>query len=60
MLTDGREASTPTEWSDRLAEALQERRDHFEVEPEGLIVELPELDEDVGVWTLPGMPEAGS
>lgn len=57
VLTDGREVSAPTEWSYRLAEARQEQRDHFEVEPEGLIVEWPELDEHIGVWTLLGVPE---
>lgn len=57
VLTDDREVSAPTEWSYRLAGARQEQRDHFEVEPEGLIVEWPELDEHIGLWTLLGVPE---
>ena len=51
ILSDGREISAPTSWSYRLTDASQEQRDHFEIEPEGLI------DEHVGVWTLVGVTE---
>jgi len=57
ILADGREVSAPTSWSRRLSAATQSQRDHFEIEPEGLIVEWPDLDEHVGVWTLLGVPE---
>jgi len=57
VLADGREVSAPTSWSRRLSTASQSQRDHFEIEPEGLIVEWPDLDEHVGVWTLLGVPE---
>ena len=57
VLTDGREVSAPTSWSSRLRSATQSQRDHFEVEPEGLIVEWPDLDEHVGVWSLLGVSE---
>lgn len=57
VLSDGREVSAPTVWSRRLASASQSQRDHFEIEPEGLIVEWPDLDEHVGVWTLLGVSE---
>jgi hypothetical protein len=57
VLTDGREISAPTEWSPRLSAAAQGQRDRFEVEPGGLIVEWPELDEHIGVWTLLGVSE---
>lgn len=57
VLSDGRQVAAPTEWSDRLSRASQEQRDHFEVEPAGLIVAWPDLDEHIGVWTLLGVPE---
>jgi len=57
ILTDGREVSAPTSWSSRLNGATQAQRDHFEVEPEGLIVEWPDLDEHIGIWSLLGVTE---
>ncbi len=57
VLTDGREVSAPTYWSRRLSAASQPKRDHFEIEPGGLIVEWPDLDEHIGVWTLLGVLE---
>jgi hypothetical protein len=57
VLEDGREVSAPTSWSYRLAEASPAARAKFEVDPDGLIVEWPELDEHVGVWTLLGVSE---
>jgi hypothetical protein len=57
VLTDGREVSAPTIWSRRLSAASQSQRDHFEIEPEGLIVEWPDVDEHIGVWTLLGVLE---
>jgi hypothetical protein len=57
VLSDGREVSAPTSWSSRLFTASQSQRNHFEIEPDGLIVEWPELDEHVGVWSLLGVSE---
>jgi hypothetical protein len=57
VLKDGREVSAPTSWSRRLGSASQPQRDHFEIEPGGLIVEWPDLDEHIGVWTLLGVHE---
>jgi hypothetical protein len=57
VLADGRVVAAPTSWSRRLRMASQSQRDHFEIEPEGLIVEWPDLDEHVGVWTLLGVSE---
>ncbi len=56
-LADGRRISAPTAWSYRLTDATQEQRDHFEIDSEGLIVEWPDIDEHVGVWTLLGVTE---
>ncbi len=57
VLADGREVAAPTTWSRRLSSATQAERDNFEIEPEGLIVAWPVLDEHVGVWTLLGVSE---
>lgn len=57
VLADGREVSAPTKWSRRLSAATSGERAHFEIEPEGLIVAWPDLDEHIGVWTLLGVSE---
>lgn len=57
ILADGREVSAPTKWSRRLARATRVERSHFEIEPEGLIVAWPDIDEHIGVWTLLGVSE---
>jgi hypothetical protein len=57
VLADGREVAAPTRWSRRLAGASSAERAHFEIEPEGLIVARPDLDEHIGVWTLLGVSE---
>ena len=57
VLIDGREVSIPLSRSSRLSKAAQSQRDHFEIEPGGLIVSWPNLDEHLGVWTLLGISE---
>ncbi len=57
VLADGREVAAPTRWSRRLEGATNAQRAHFEIEPEGLIVTWPDLDEHIGVWTLLGVSE---
>ena len=57
VLTDGRVVSAPTAWSRRLTAATPAQRDRFAIQPGGLIVEWPEVDEHVGVWTLLGVSE---
>lgn len=57
VLADGREVSAPTAWSGRLLSATQAQRDNLEINPEGLIVGWPDLDEHIGVWTLLGVSE---
>jgi hypothetical protein len=57
VLADGRRLSAPTSWSDRLTNATAEERIHLEIEPGGLIVAWPDVDEHIGVWTLLGVPE---
>jgi len=57
VLTDGREVAAPTRWSRRLTSATPAERSNFEIEPEGLIVAWPDIDEHIGVWTLLGVSE---
>ncbi len=57
MLTDGRELSAPTAWSHRLAAASPTERAASRIVHAGTIVEWPEIDEHIGVWTLLGVPE---
>jgi hypothetical protein len=56
-LTDGRELRTPTASSDRLQHATPAQRQHWTLAAMGTAVHWPDLDEDIGVWTLLGVPE---
>lgn len=56
-LTDGRELSAPTSISQRLAAATPEQREHWTLTAAGTAVHWPDVDEDIGVWTLLGVPE---
>jgi hypothetical protein len=56
-LTDGREVSAPISISERLAAATAGQRNHWNIEGMGTIVHWPDVDEDIGVWTLLGVPE---
>lgn len=56
-LTDGRELSAPTSISPSLHAATPVQRDHWTIEGLGTIVHWPDLDEDIGVRTLLGVPE---
>lgn len=54
VLQDGREMAAPTDWSPRLARAIDEQRRQWHGGV-GTEVSWPELDEDIGVWTLLGI-----
>lgn len=56
-LTDGRELSAPISISPRLSQATQTQREHWTLEAMGTAVRWPDVDEDIGVWTLLGVPE---
>ncbi len=56
-LTDGRELKAPTATADRLAHATPAQRKNWTLEAMGTAVHWPDLDEDIGVWTLLGVPE---
>ena len=56
-LTDGRELSAPLSISSRLSQATPAQREHWTLEAMGTTVHWPDVDEDIGVWTLLGVPE---
>ena len=56
-LTDGREISVPIDRFPRLAEASAHSRDHWEISAFGTAIHWPDVDEDIGVATLLGVPE---
>ena len=56
-LTDGRELKAPTATSDRLVRATPAQRRNWTLEAMGTAVHWPDVDEDIGVWTLLGVPE---
>lgn len=57
VLTDGRELSVPTSISPRLLAATRPQRERWKLEGMGTAVHWPDIDEDIGVWTLLGVPE---
>src|SRR5438132_8169243 len=57
VLSDGRRIAAPTSWSRRLSEATQEQRDDHRIDELGIEVAWPAIDEDIGRWTLLGVPE---
>jgi hypothetical protein len=56
-LTDGRELGVPVEWFPRLARATPEQRQRWEIFDQGFGLHWPELDEDVSVLGLLGLPD---
>ena len=56
-LSDGREISVPVDRFPRLAEATPQARDHWEITAFGTAIRWPDIDEDIGVATLLGVPE---
>lgn len=57
VLDDGREISAPLEGFPRLRDATQAQRDHWEITDFGLAVRWPDIDEDIGLAGLLGVPE---
>ena len=58
LLDDGREISVPLRRYARLLRATPAQRDHWEITAFGTAIRWPELDEDVGVAALLGVPES--
>ena len=55
-LADGREISVPLSWFPRLANATPTERAHYEIFGEGTGIHWPDIDEDISVPRLLGLP----
>ncbi len=56
-LGDGRSLSVPIEWFPRLHDATPEQRNHWRLIGPGTGIHWPDLDEDISVAGLLGMPD---
>jgi Protein of unknown function (DUF2442) len=56
-LEDGRTLGVPLVWFPRLDRATKDQRSHWEVIPGGDAIHWPEIDEDLSVAGLLGLPD---
>ena len=56
-LQDGRSLTVPLEWFPRLRDAAPGQLEHWELIEPGIGIHWPELDEDVSVAGLLGLPD---
>ena len=56
-LLDGRSLTVPLEWFPRLRDATPEQRGRYEFSGHGYAIHWPELDEDISVPGLLGLPD---
>jgi uncharacterized protein DUF2442 len=56
MLADGRELAVPLEWFPRLRDATAEQRQHWRLIGRGEGIHWPDVDEDISVRELLGLP----
>jgi len=56
-LQDGRSLTVPLEWFPRLRDATPEQRARYELSGRGYGIHWPELDEDISVPGLLGLPD---
>ncbi|MDL2272681.1 DUF2442 domain-containing protein [Desulfovibrio sp. OttesenSCG-928-I05] len=56
-LADGRSISAPLVWFPRLLHATEEQRQHWELIGRGSGVHWPDVDEDISVPGLLGLPD---
>jgi hypothetical protein len=56
-MADGRELGAPLEWFPRLAQATPEQRNRFEIFDQRFGIHWPEIDEDISVLGLLGLPD---
>jgi len=56
-LQDGRSLTVPIEWFPRLRDATLEQRTRYEFSGHGYGIHWPELDEDISVPGLLGLPD---
>ncbi len=55
-LEDGRSLTVPLEWFPRLRDAKPEQRLRYEMIGRGLAIHWPDIDEDISVPRLFGLP----
>ena len=55
-LEDGRSLAVPLEWFPRLRDATPEQRSHYAMVGHGIAIHWPEIDEDISVPRLFGLP----
>lgn len=55
-LEDGRSLAVPLEWFPRLRDATAEQRQSYELIGHGIAIHFPEIDEDISVPRLFGLP----
>jgi hypothetical protein len=53
---DGRSLTVPLEWFPRLRDATSKQRLHHEIVGRGLAIHWPDLDEEISVPRLFGLP----
>lgn len=56
-LQDGRSLSAPLEWFPRLRDAKPAERERWELLGSGIGIHWPDLDEDISVAGLLGLPD---
>ena len=56
-LQDGRSLTVPIEWFPRLRDATPDQRSRYEFSGHGYGIHWPELDEDISVPGLLGLPD---
>jgi Protein of unknown function (DUF2442) len=54
---EGRSLSVPLEWFPRLRDATPEQRRHWQLIGPGFGIRWPEIDEDISVAGLLGLPD---
>jgi selenophosphate synthetase-related protein len=57
LLQDGRQIGMPLAWSERLAKATTEQRNHWELNGDGVGVHWPDIDEDLSAPGVVGLPD---
>jgi hypothetical protein len=55
-LADGREVAAPLAWFPRLRDAAQKQRRHWRLTRRGVGIHWPDVDDDISVRGLLGLP----
>jgi Protein of unknown function (DUF2442) len=54
---DSRQVSLPISMSPRLEAATPTQRSHWRIGANGMFVHWPDVDEDIAIWEILGLPE---